>query len=372
MRNNLIKRIISLLTIFAILICSMPNWGILNNVVNAANLEQAKMIIKSEMTDFEVIGDNKIFKLNVCLQNVSTNSWSMYMQYNSDKFTPADKTTGEATTNIDKCISITNSAQFGRDTSSNSYAENGEIYISANTGSSSSPSLDYIPFTEAQEICTIFFRVNIEKSPDLTISQVVNDDFVINLSKDDTDFTSIALSDEEADLSSSGDGIIYADIDNEYFYVEEFNFTPQPAEKKVQSLAISGIAAEYIVEDKLDLTSVKVAKTYDDTPSTTEEVSLNDILSDTNYEIKIVNGANETAFTSETTLKVGEKQYKLVVAGDIDQDGALTVSDLLKMKFFIVDLAKPTDIQKIAADINENGTIEVSDLLKLKLMVVDL
>ncbi len=72
-------------------------------------------------------------------------------------------------------------------------------------------------------------------------------------------------------------------------------------------------------------------------------------------------------------LKAGEeKQYNLVIEGDIDQDGLVTVSDLLKLKLFIVDLAKPTDIEEIAADLNENKMVEVSDLLKLKMMTVGL
>ena len=331
MKNNFLKKFISIMMIFAILISSMPNWRILNDVVYAANSEQAKMIVKSEMEDFDTIGDNKIFKITVCLQNVSTNSWSIYMQYNSDKFTPADKTTGEATTNINKSIEISNGNQFGIDTNSNSYAENGEIYFAANTASSSSQSLDYIQFTEQEKICTIFFRVNTEKSPDLTISQVTNDDFVINQNKDDTDFTSIALSDEEADLSSSGDGIIYADIDGDWFYCEEFDFTPQPEEKKVQSLSISGIAAEYIVGDKLDLVNVKVTKTYNDTPTTTEEVTLNSILSDTNYEVKIVNGTNENTLTADTTLSIGDS-LKVSYIGTDKVDGEVSATQALTVR----------------------------------------
>ena len=72
-------------------------------------------------------------------------------------------------------------------------------------------------------------------------------------------------------------------------------------------------------------------------------------------------------------LKAGEeKQYKLVIKGDIDQDGLATVSDLLKLKLFTVDLSRPTDIEKIAADLTEDGTVEVADLLKLKMMTVGL
>ncbi len=261
------KRITSIILIITILVGVLPNFGLLKES-KAASEDKSIMIIRPGVKEFEEVNGNKIFKVNMCLQNISTNSWSIYMQYDSDKFVPADKITGEETTSVERCIEISNGDQFGIDITSNRYAENGEIYFAANTASSSSSSLDYISFIDEQNVCTIFFKV---KNQDLTISQVSADDFIINKSKEDTDFTSIALREEDASLSSAGDGIIYADLDTKYFATKEFKGA------SVQSIAVKTnptVGKKYTQGDTIDLEGGELTVTYTD--GSTKDISMKD------------------------------------------------------------------------------------------------
>ena len=272
-----VKRITSIILIITILVGVLPNFGLLKET-KAASEDEAKMIVRPGLEEFEEINGNKIFKLDIYFKNVETNSWSIYLKYNSEKFIPADKTTGEETNNISKCVDISNKAQFGIDTNKN-YAENGEIYFTANTGSSTLPSLDYINFSNEQDVCTIFFKV---KDINLQISQVSTDDFIINESKDDSDFTSIALSEAQSYLSSSGDGMIYADLDTRYFATKEFKGA------SLQSLSITANPTEgkkYIHGKEIDLAGVELTATYTD--NSTKTINIDD------PELKITLGDKE-------------------------------------------------------------------------------
>ena len=71
-------------------------------------------------------------------------------------------------------------------------------------------------------------------------------------------------------------------------------------------------------------------------------------------------------------LKINEKEsYKLVIRGDLNGDGKLTITDLSKMKAFIVNLFTFNDkYMEMAADINYSNNITVTDLSQIKMMLV--
>ena len=70
-------------------------------------------------------------------------------------------------------------------------------------------------------------------------------------------------------------------------------------------------------------------------------------------------------------LKVEENtQYTLIVIGDIDGNGKISITDLVRLKLFSVSILIPNDIEKIASDMNGDGKISITDLVQLKLISV--
>ena len=72
-----------------------------------------------------------------------------------------------------------------------------------------------------------------------------------------------------------------------------------------------------------------------------------------------------------TTIKVGEgKQYTLVVIGDTDGNGNITVTDLAQLKLHYIGKTILTDARLKAADMNGDGKITITDLAQIKLVLI--
>lgn len=75
---------------------------------------------------------------------------------------------------------------------------------------------------------------------------------------------------------------------------------------------------------------------------------------------------------TDTTLKIDEEEFKIIVTGDINGDGKLTATDLSKLKCHIIDLEILLGNKLVAADLNEDGLITPTDLSNLKKLLVGL
>ena len=64
--------------------------------------------------------------------------------------------------------------------------------------------------------------------------------------------------------------------------------------------------------------------------------------------------------------------YIAIVSGDLNGNGELTVTDLLMLKRYIVQLEQPNGYQGMAADLNDDDRISVTDLLMVKRKIVGL
>ncbi len=70
-------------------------------------------------------------------------------------------------------------------------------------------------------------------------------------------------------------------------------------------------------------------------------------------------------------LQVGDSlQFTLVVTGDIDGNGQISVTDLAQLKLHYIGQTLLTDIHLKAADLDDNGKITITDLAQLKLVLI--
>lgn len=96
----------------------------------------------------------------------------------------------------------------------------------------------------------------------------------------------------------------------------------------------------------------------------------------TSGTIKIYNKNGQELTKSElvgtgATLKIVETSdiYKMVVMGDLNGDGKITTTDLLKLKKHVTNIEKLKSEYKTAADINSSNTITTTDVLKMKQII---
>ncbi len=76
---------------------------------------------------------------------------------------------------------------------------------------------------------------------------------------------------------------------------------------------------------------------------------------------------------SGTRLRLSDNsEYTLVVSGDVNSDGKVSVVDLSRLKMRIVGITTLDDYQAEAADVNYDGNISVTDLSNLKMYLVGL
>lgn len=82
---------------------------------------------------------------------------------------------------------------------------------------------------------------------------------------------------------------------------------------------------------------------------------------------------DEAIVTTGMTLKVGNKmQYTLIVTGDIDGNGKISVNDYANMKLHFIKKKELTGINLKAADVNYDNDLTMSDAAKMKLVLVGL
>ncbi len=84
------------------------------------------------------------------------------------------------------------------------------------------------------------------------------------------------------------------------------------------------------------------------------------------------NMKEEDIITTGSTLKIGDKlQYNLIVIGDVDNDGEITINDLAKVKLHLIqkELLKGDSLK--AADVDNDGEITINDIAQIKLILID-
>jgi len=95
----------------------------------------------------------------------------------------------------------------------------------------------------------------------------------------------------------------------------------------------------------------------------------------TNQSIKVIYEGEELSdddiVVTGMILKVGEDlRYTLVVRGDIDGDGEITINDLAKLRLHCIEKELLTSERLIAADVDNDGEITINDVAQLKLILI--
>ena len=67
-----------------------------------------------------------------------------------------------------------------------------------------------------------------------------------------------------------------------------------------------------------------------------------------------------------------EKNYTILIYGDVNGDGKITASDYMTIKNHIMDIKKLSDQEKLYADANKDGKVTASDYMTIKNHIMDI
>ncbi len=169
---------------------------------------------------------------------------------------------------------------------------------------------------------------------------------------------------------------------------------------KIKALSIGDAYIIVKLKNNTEITAKCDIKVVSDNP-TNEELSSTKYLIDSNkkYISKIIPktkisdfkanvtakddyniySKNDESITNEDTLiatgmklKMNNKEYTIIVKGDIDGNGKISITDLVKMKLYSVHLQELDEIEKIAADLNGDSKITITDIVQLNLASVNI
>lgn len=137
--------------------------------------------------------------------------------------------------------------------------------------------------------------------------------------------------------------------------------SPTPSGEKIES-------SKYLVDTNKKYISKIIPKTR------ISDVKSN-ITANVDYEIynkKMQTITEDTVVATGMKLKTQNQEYTMIVKGDIDGNGAITITDVVRAKLYSVHIKTPNEIEKIAADVNGDGSVTITDIVKLKLASVNI
>ena len=124
------------------------------------------------------------------------------------------------------------------------------------------------------------------------------------------------------------------------------------------------------VKDKITSEKYKIEENYISKvlPNTTVSSFKQNVKADKDI---VMNKTDDEIVETGTKVKVGDTEYTVIVIGDIDGNGKITIKDLSNMKLHLINKKLLTGIYLQAADINEDGEVSLIDLSQLKLILID-
>ncbi len=149
-----------------------------------------------------------------------------------------------------------------------------------------------------------------------------------------------------------------------YFH-KEVPFTFQILEKANTSLVIKTPASKcnYIVGEELDLTGLTLELSYQDGQF---------VLPVEEYTVTGFDGTTSGKQTIMLTAMGFETSMDVIVfqRGDINQDGKITLLDMVNVKSHILGMTKLDQVEALAADYNGDGKISILDYVQIKAVIL--
>jgi len=111
-------------------------------------------------------------------------------------------------------------------------------------------------------------------------------------------------------------------------------------------------------------------------PKTTLNEFRNNVSANRDFIIVDENGntiADDEIIKTGMKLKLTEElEFTLIVIGDINKDGVISITDLANLKNHLIKLEVLTGDKYLAADIDGNGKSTITDLAQLKMIIIGL
>ena len=80
---------------------------------------------------------------------------------------------------------------------------------------------------------------------------------------------------------------------------------------------------------------------------------------------------NDSVLTTGTVVKVGDTaEYTIIVTGDVDGDGKITINDIAKMKLHMIEYELLTGVNLKAADVDNDNNVTINDMAQIKLILI--
>lgn len=80
---------------------------------------------------------------------------------------------------------------------------------------------------------------------------------------------------------------------------------------------------------------------------------------------------NDTIVKTGMIMKVDGSEYTVIVEGDIDKNGKVTINDLAKLRKGIMNTTELSEIEKLAGDMDYNEKITINDLANLRKVILN-
>ena len=165
--------------------------------------------------------------------------------------------------------------------------------------------------------------------------------------------------------TTEGTNIINNSGKNEYVFNENgtFDFV----------LSTNTIAYKIKVEVNWIINDFKIVKNYFiGIDKNTSRSQLDNKLKIKNYKItrNDENLQNSENIISGDILNYNDTNYFLIVNGDIDSDGDVTVSDLINIRAAILGEVDFSELESVSADINTDESIDVLDLIYMRNLIL--
>ncbi len=82
--------------------------------------------------------------------------------------------------------------------------------------------------------------------------------------------------------------------------------------------------------------------------------------------------SGEDLLGTGTIIQIGEKGHLIVVPGDTNGDGRITITDVSQIKLHYIGLELLDEVGQLGADTNRDGSISITDVSQIKLHYIDL